>query len=399
MHVRQSVLGHISTASGRHLTSVDVGSLVRRLILFDKVVARSFRLKEVPLLVRTFGVDGLSHLLESGLLSFSCGVTTVILDSSQNGVRHLPLNHFCLATGHLDNLDATLLSELCALQSISGLKNERRAALEDVIWRSLSKEPATYGQDLRDQIDRDFRAGTPALKVALIDAVRRELSGRDVAESEVTVSVEETSNRVFHIRNSLPESFGFSAEQTHLLLQRAVGAVANLDQRLADMQAHSSIAGFLESEAPMLFGKLAGIIAPMNPKAAEDHFERVIELADVPDFKTGQKVNVELLIKVRDSAECREFREWLGTLDNVTDAAIKEMVAGVKSRIASLASSTPGKVMRFATTTGLGLIPVVGPVMGAVAGAIDSFLVDRVLPRSGLVAFLTQTYPSLFVSP
>jgi hypothetical protein len=118
----------------------------------------------------------------------------------------------------------------------------------------------------------------------------------------------------------------------------------------------------------------------------------------VPDFKPGQRVDVERLLKVRESAECREFREWLSSAENMSDAQIKEMVASIRSKIASLAGSTTGKVLRFATTTGVGLIPVVGPIAGAAAGAIDSFLVDRVLPRSGVVAFLSETYPSLFVS-
>ena len=399
MHVRQAVLGHISTPSGCHLASVDVGSLIRRLILFDKVIVRSFRLKEVPLLVRTFGVDGFSSLLELGLLCFSCGVTTVILEASSNGVRHLPLNHFSFATAYLNDLDATLRSELRSLQSISGLKNEKRASLEETIWNSLAREPATYRQDLLDQIDRDFRTSTPALKVALIDSVRKELGGRDLKETEVKMSVEETSNRIFHIRNTLPESFGFSPEQTHLVLQHAAGAVANLDQRLADMQAHSAITGFLDGEASMLFGKLAGIIAPMNPQIAESQFERVIELADIPDFKEGQRVKVESLLKVRDSAECREFREWLSTLDTISDEDLKQMVASIRSKMAILASSTGGKLVRLATTTGLGLIPGIGLAAGVAASAIDSFLVDRVLPKSGVVAFLTQTYPSLFASP
>jgi hypothetical protein len=399
MHVRQAVLGHISTASGRHLAHVDLGSLIRRLILFDKVIVRSFRLKEVPLLVRTFGADGFSCLLESGLLRFSCGVTTVILEASTNGVRHLPLNHFSFSTAHLENLEATLQSELRSLQGISGLKNERRVLLEELIWGSLVREPATFGQDLLAQIDSDFRTVTPALRVALTDSLRKEVGGRDLKETDTVISVEETGNRVFHIRNKLQESFGFSPEKAHLVLQHAVGAVANLDQRLADMQAHSAITGFLEAEAPMLFGKFAGIIAPMNPQIAERQFERVIQLADIPEFKEGQRVKADSLLKVRDSAECRDFREWLSTLDSISDEELKKMVAGVRSKMATLASSPGGKLVRLATTTGLGLIPGIGLAAGVAASAIDSFLVDRVLPKSGVVAFLTETYPSLFVSP
>lgn len=398
MHVRQAVLGQISTAPSGRVESIDVGSVVRRLILFDRVIVRSFRLKEIPLLIRTFGVGGFSKLLDLGLLGFSCDLTVVILEASTNGLRHLPLNHFSFATAKLADLDAALHSELRCLQGIAGLKNDKRALLEEAIWNSLAREPVTYGQDLLDQIDHDFRCSTPALNAALLDSLRKDLGGRDFKPSDLAITVEETSTRIFHIRNALSDSFGFSAEQTHLVLQRAVSAVANLNKRLADMQAHSAIVGFLDSEAPILFGKLAGIIAPMNPKTAEGQFERVIELADVPDFKSGQKVDVELLIKVRDSAECREFREWLSTLESVTDTEIKQMVASIRSKMALLAGSTGGKFVRLATTTGIGLIPGVGLAAGIAASAIDSFLVDRVLPKSGVVAFLTETYPSLFVS-
>jgi hypothetical protein len=107
---------------------------------------------------------------------------------------------------------------------------------------------------------------------------------------------------------------------------------------------------------------------------------------------------VDLLLKVRESGECREFREWLSTLEDVSDEEIRQMVASIKSKMASLAGSARGKLIRLAATTGIGLIPVIGQITGAAASAIDSFLVDRVLPRSGIVAFLTEQYPSLFVS-
>lgn len=109
-------------------------------------------------------------------------------------------------------------------------------------------------------------------------------------------------------------------------------------------------------------------------------------------------MDVQKLLKTRDSAECRAFREWLSTVEDVTDAEIKEMVSSLRSKMASIAASPGGKLVRLAATTGIGLIPVIGPITGAAAGAIDSFLVDKVLPRSGIVAFLTETYPSLFVS-
>ena len=70
----------------------------------------------------------------------------------------------------------------------------------------------------------------------------------------------------------------------------------------------------------------------------------------------------------------------------------------MKNKLASLAGRSGGKAVRLVATTLIGNIPVAGLFLGPAAGAIDSFLVDRVLPQSGVFAFLTDMYPSLFVS-
>ncbi len=398
MSVRQSVLGEVAVRSGLRLSGVDVGSLVRRLILFNKVIIKSFRLREMPVLVRAFGKDGFGELIELGLLRFSCEFTSLILDLSRGGIRHVPLEHFSFAKIDASDREGELRKELVALQGISGLKNRDRAALEETIWSSLVRPPQTFADDLLAQLDGDLRANNPALRLAVLDRLRARLEGREIP-ADVRIEVEETAHRVFHIKNDLTTSYGLSPQEAHALLHQAVAAVANLDHRLTEMQAYSAITGFLDTEAPLLFGRLSGLIAPLNPAAAEKQFERVIELAELPDFKPGQKVDVQKLLKARDSAECREFREWLSSLDNASDAEIKEMVASLRSKMASIAASPGGKLVGLAATTGIGLMPVVGLIAGAAAGAIDSFLVDKVLPRSGIVAFLTETYPSLFVSP
>ena len=189
-----------------------------------------------------------------------------------------------------------------------------------------------------------------------------------------------------------------SEQQAHDIVQPSIAAVANLNQRIADMAAYSAITGFRDSEAPLLFGKLAGIIAPQNPRAIEEQFARVITIANLPDFVTGKRVDVDRPLRARDSAECRDFRAWLSNLEGVSDAQVADMVGGVRNEIASMIRSGAGKTLRLALTTAIGLIPGVGLVAGPVAGIVDSFVVEKMFPTSGAFAFLTQTYPSLFVS-
>ena len=398
MDVRQAVLGEIAIRSGRDVASIDVGVLVRRLILFNTVIVRSFRLRELPLLVRTFGKTGIQELLQSGVLKFCCEFTSVITDIHRNGVRFAPAEHFTFGIAAAADRDGDLRKELRGLQGVAGLKNNERNAIEEAVWNSLVRPPDTFGADLLQQIDTDLRTNSPSLKAAILDQLRQEFIHLDLAHRILEISVEEPQQRMFHIKTTIPQDFGLSPEKTHLLLQRSITAVANLNHRLADMVAYSALTGFLESEAPLLFGKVAGILAPQNPKIAEEQFKRVIEIADVPDFKAGLKVDVEKLMKLRDSEECRDFRGWLSTVEDISDEEIRKMAGGMKNKLATLAGSSRGKAVRLAATTLIGLVPVAGLVLGPAAGAIDSFLVDRVLPRSGILAFLADMYPSLFIS-
>jgi hypothetical protein len=161
----------------------------------------------------------------------------------------------------------------------------------------------------------------------------------------------------------------------------------------------SALAGFREDEAPILFGKVAGLMASQNPEAAGELFKRVLEIADVPDFEPNQRVDVDQLLRVRESDECRAFRDWLSKAGSLGDAEIRDLTRGIKNKLSSLAHSRSGKVARFMATTGLGFVPLAGLVLGPVSSFVDSFLVDHALKESAVLAFLSDSYPSLFRGP
>jgi hypothetical protein len=396
MNIRQSVYGEVAIRSGTNVTGVELGALLRRLLLFDTVVIKSVRLREIPFLVRAFGQAGFSQLLDSGVLKLSCEFTVIAGEFLRNGIRSLPLFHFSLGLVDIADRDNVLKSELRCLQSVHGLKNAPRAALEEVILTKLIRPPVEYRNQLLTQSESDLRANTPALATAITQQLRTQLGG---ATRHFKLSVEETQNRVFHVATDLSEVFGISAEKAHDIVQSGVFAVCNLNQRIADMAAYSAITGFAESEAPLLFHKFANIIGPLNPKPAEEQFARIVTIANLPEFMPGKKVDVGLLLKARESPECREFRAYIAGLDDISDQQIAEMIRGVRSRVAFMMQSNLGRVLRLAATTAIGFIPVIGAIGGAITGTLDSFLIDRIFPNSGVVAFLTKTYPSLFKSP
>src|SRR4029077_10564109 len=101
----------------------------------------------------------------------------------------------------------------------------------------------------------------------------------------------------------------------------------------------------------------------------------------------------EKLLRVRNSSEAREFRDWLGEIGCASDAEIKERVASLRTRAGLVTTSPAGKAMRFFVNTGLSLIPNLA-VPALLTGVLDQFILDRLLPRSGIAAFVNELYPS-----
>lgn len=74
MSLTNRLLGPCATFSGGPETiRVDVGALVRRLLLFDTYILDSTRLLEIPRLLDAFGTSGFITLLQSGALKIHIG--------------------------------------------------------------------------------------------------------------------------------------------------------------------------------------------------------------------------------------------------------------------------------------------------------------------------------------
>lgn len=403
MRRAQAVLGPIAdferTGPGDiRVTNIDVGLLVRRLVLFDKVILRSVRFRELPVLVRAFGESGLRALIDAGLLHFICDQLYAVTDLAMNGVRSLPQFHFNVGIVRTADPQDSLRKEFVALQTISGLKNNQRAAIEEAVWNSQIRYPSEFGDVLLKQIDSDFRSNSQALKSGMLEQLKRLNLKADLSSYDFNLQIEETGQRVFRIHAPFGHDFGLAQEKVHEIIHSGVKSAANLSQRLLEMSEFSALTGYREDEASLLFGKLTSLIA-QNPKTVEEQFKRVITITDIPDFKPNQRVDIEKLLVARESDECRAFRDWLSEASALSDEDLRAMTHGIRNRISTLGSSTTGKILRLAATTGIGLIPGVGLVLGPAASAVDTFLVDHSLKRSAVVGFFSDIYPSLFRNP
>jgi len=104
-------------------------------------------------------------------------------------------------------------------------------------------------------------------------------------------------------------------------------------------------------------------------------------------------VDAERLLRLRASPECHEFRAWLRDSDGISDDAVEDLLAGLRDRLGS-GTRSRSSCCAFVVSSGVGL--ATGDPTGTGVSVVDSFVIDRLLPRPGPLAWLALKYPSVF---
>lgn len=397
MHARRrAIYGTIAKTiqienKGPEVVGIDSELLLSRLLFFDEVVINSVNLGELPYLTKMFGVDGVDQLLRCGVLKLESEHTSVVTDVKLNGKRQIPLRQFDLGIATAHDNDHNLEMKFRNLLKISGLSNARREDLTQVIRANLVRHSASHGNDLLTQIRKDLTSNSEFTKQVLHHRYP------DVELDNLIFNAFDVG-KMPTFETNLQSMLGVTAEQEHDMLSEVVKGVSNLNQRLATMAEYNAISHFEEQEAPLLFGKIHSIVSPLNPSYDEQAFLRVIAVAEIPQLIANRRIDVEELLKIRMTDECREFRAWLATTDNIDEAKLKTLLIGLRAKAALFIASSFGKIIRLGVNAGLGLIPGYGTLAALGEGVVDSFLLDKMLPSSGLLTFLNKTMPSIFVS-
>lgn len=393
---RNAIYGKISKEiyianKGPEVVGIDGELLLSRLLLFDEVVVDSTNLGELPYLAKMFRVAGLEELLNRDVLKLVSRKVGVYTDIKMNGKRQIPLLQFDegLST-NVDN-DHNLGVKFRSLLGITGLSNAGREALEGVVRSKLIKQSPSYGNELLKQIRKDLTSNIEFSKTILchrypnVPPEKLELKAHDLGGMQ-------------RFETNLQTMLGITLEQEHDMLAEVVKATANLNQRIADMAEYDAISHFENSEAPLLFGKIHSLVAQLNPKFDEQAFLRVISVTEIPKLIQNRRIDVQELLRIRETDECREFRGWLAKTDNIDDAKLKSLLRGFRAKAASFIATNSGKALRLGVNTGLGLIPGYGSLVALGEGVVDSFLLEKMLPSSGVLTFLNYAMPSIFVS-
>jgi len=405
MDLRQRLIAPFATISyPGEIVSVDLAAFVLRLILFEQYIVQSVRLQEFPELIRAFGFPAIQELLASGAIKMRCegltigqvGQVSVMKERIQKGV--LPLGSYSFAVVSSANHEEYIHSCLQPLHSIQGLRHNDIVKLKRDITRKLLPPSATTGYDMMRQLHEDLRGNNPILKKSVARTLGEKI-GREARVDEFEFCIRQIDEGDYRAETNIATLYVKSQEETHRIVENGLIAVGALNQRIAEMKEYDALSGFQSADLPIFEEKLDFITRQFSPDAQMERLRRVFLLKgfdDLNELIERREVDLRKLLEVRDSPECKEFRQWLSTIDSASDAELQDRIRSLREKLSWVVYSRGGRTARWLASAGIGSI--VGPIAGAAIGFLDTFLLTKVLPRPGPITFLNRLFPSIFKS-
>jgi hypothetical protein len=401
MDISRRLIGTSAITDEAHaVASVDLNGIIRRLILFDTYILKSNRLREFPFLIAELGFSGTMELLESPAFEIQCeamsvGQTgqTAMPDRVRRGI--LPPLSYALSGIRTADQKRFVHDCLQPLHQIPNVTLKQIIKLKKAIADKIVSLPENFAGRVSTEATADVLNKQYLVKKS-VEMVIRQI--HNIEPPAFSIAAHAIGEGDIRVDTDLMQRMNIDLPKAHKLVELGLLGLGALSQRFAEMDAFSALSGFTDRDLPLVDEQLKFFLR-MSPDVKERQFRRVIEIAGLPDFTSAisdRRVNVQRLLEIRESAECREFREWLPSIEGATDDVIKERVSSLRAKFGNASQSVAGKALRVLAVTGIGAIPPVGLAAGALASVVDSFLLEKIIPKSGVVAFLSKLYPSVF---
>ena len=398
MNISRRLIGSSATFCDGKVADVDVGELVRRLLLFDKYVLTSVRLQEFPILAKRLGYEPLRDLLDSNLIEIRCECLqlTQIGQSGLFGDPILPLFSYKFNWIDLHDREKYIHDCLLAMHESSGLRHKEILKIKRGIVYSIRQLPPEVRPSLFPAFRNDLLNNTPLVRRSIELSI---MKSRDItANVPFSFRIHEDADDGFTVETDLAERLKVEIIEAHKIVEAGLLGLSALTQAIGEMKAYSAISGFRDEELPLFRDKLDFLADAVSSPSKEHAFQRVITIAGLPEFPSGDMtINIDKLLKARDSNEGREFRDWLATIGDATDTEIRERVCGFSNTVGLFVGKASVKGIKTLILSAMGCIP--HPAISGTAtaiGLLDHFLLERLLSRSGIAAFVNELYPSIF---
>lgn len=399
---RDRFLGPIAGETGGDPESpatVDFGNLVRKLVLFDEIIVESHNLKEPAPIAQKFGYDGAKALLESGRIRLVNDMVWVadIGQAPRPNRPMLPLGSYSINAARLTPPRDFLSRQLHKVDAVPGLTAKQAQKLRQLAGSRVVSNPEEAPRLAQDQISRDFEANLPLLKMSISSAFAVKWVYLEL-ELAPQLRLERLSGQDWHTETNLDKITNLTTKQIHDAVGQGLAAASILNVRVALMHGFTALSGFQVNDLPLFEEKLEFVAREFDPDVQLTRFDRVREIVGLPDVSNDlavRDVDMAKLIEITSGQEVHDFRQWLRASDSLTDKDMEDLVHPVRDALAQAIRTPAAKAVRLATTAGVG---VLFPPAGVGLSVLDTFLVDKVMPRPGPTAFLSRLSRSIFNS-
>ncbi len=399
MSIHQRVFAPFYIKTSEEDYAVDINSLVMRLLLFDHYTIDSPLMRDLALITQNFGIQGAEDLLKSGVISIHTDAISMAIMERTDELGHrkavnyqtnqlLPYNHYDPIVIQPADRDDYLESGFSNIDKLSfssaELSSYKNAILDTVIKReqSIGMVP-----EAKEAIGGSNEIAKSAVLLALSD---RGHAIPNPAALQVTFYLD--GPNIISAESNIRELVAMNNYEQHKVLESAILKIYAYFQRIGLMKEYNSIAWFNDQDSTLLRKNVQLISDTIASNTQEEQFTRIVELKNLPLLDNEQQIDVHQLLRLRDSRECKEFREWLKTNDAKSDADILAEVNSLRQAFARALTSRRSKTARFIMA---GAIGTVNPAAGAILGAVDFFLIDELLKESGPISFINNSLPEL----
>jgi hypothetical protein len=380
--------------------TVSYGDLVRKLVLFDEILIESHNLKEPAALTQKFGYAGVKALFESGRVRLIKDMVW-IADLGQMPVRPggngklLPLGSYSIGPSRLTPPRDYHSRQLHKVDEVDGISARQAKRLRRLIGEQIRTNPDGVEQRARDLVLADFEASRPILNRAIALNLKRQFQ-IDVEPGRIELGLKRLRFADWEAQTNLAAFTSLDAKQIHDAVYGGLAAAATLNVRLVLMEGLGALSGFQNNDLPLYEEKLAFLMRQVDPDVQGLRLDRIAKIGGLPEVSDDPAVDdIDLakLVDITSGPEAEAFRTWLRTTDSISDEEVDVLLRPVRDIVAKAVRSPLGKSVRFVTAAGVGIVI---PPVGIALSAVDTFLLERLIPEPGPIAFLSRLSHSMF---
>lgn len=383
------MLQSLERASDHMYSSPDFwGRLANYVLLYDQIVIPTGNLQVIAVLRMMLGERVFDELLRTKAIVLARYDQWFGYIGNGNGLGFFTIhdnpdrsaNQPNLAIAFFKPIDQAIHDTLAVTNPPSD--GQRRSELTNLLLDNVVQLPTQVIADgLRDEAYRDV-LGSPYLR----DFLSLRNAGRSL-DGLLGVN----PNQLVVFNPHVPPEAGDSLEI------RAVLRVA-FENFLLAIGGHVQATEIIGDEASLSVLRAKGQRLGFAPEGHQA-FAQIQRISGVPDVGAAfaaKQLSPEQLLDLRLSRHAQALRDWFaaGAPGETADEAISRYVETIGTQ--SVVDSLTNKVLRFATTTGIGAAE---PITGAVASAIDTFLLSKWFPVRSPRLFLKQAKVVLANTP